>query len=138
MESSYTHIILRISNRIESDYRDCLFTTDQVSPSIVEQNNYLPFGTRLPLTDPAYDFGNRWRYAAKEEQRFGLTDLGLLDFGARMYDPFTARWTAVDPMAAKAGDKIGAVSFSSDGEYADYYLNFRGYSSNNGIAGSYV
>lgn len=23
------------------------------------------------------------------------------DFGARMYDPFTARWTAVDPMAAK-------------------------------------
>ena len=114
MESSYTHIILRISNRIESDYRDCLFATDQVSPSIMEQNNYLPFGSRLPLTDPAYDFG------------------------ARMYDPFTARWTAVDPMAAKAGDKIGAVSFSSDGEYADYYLNFRGYSSNNGIAGSYV
>ena len=128
MESSYTHIILRISNRIESDYRDCLFvtdhlgnvrtvidiTTDMVSPSIMEQNNYLPFGSRLPLTDPAYDFG------------------------ARMYDPFTARWTAVDPMAAKAGDKIGAVSFSSDGEYADYYLNFRGYSSNNGIAGSYV
>jgi hypothetical protein len=24
-----------------------------------------------------------------------------LPFGARMYDPFTARWTAVDPMAAK-------------------------------------
>ena len=101
MESSYTHIILRISNRIESDYRDCLFTTDLVSPSIMEQNNYLPFGSRLPLTDPAYDFGNRWRYAAKEEQRFGPADLGLLDFGARMYDPFTARWTAVDPMAAK-------------------------------------
>jgi len=65
----------------------------------MEQNNYLPFGTRLPLTDPAYDFGNRWRYAAKEEQRFGPADLGLLDFGARMYDPFTSRWTAVDPMA---------------------------------------
>ena len=96
-------------------YRDCLFvtdhlgnvrtvidiTTDMVSPSIMEQNNYLPFGTLLPRTDPAYDFGNRWRYAAKEEQRFGPADLGLLDFGARMYDPFTARWTAVDPMAAK-------------------------------------
>ena len=50
----------------------------------------------------SYDaFGNRWRYAAKEEQRFGPADLGLLDSGARMYDPFTARWTAVDPMAAK-------------------------------------
>lgn len=96
-------------------YRDCLFATDHlgnvrtvidistdlVSPSIVEQNNYLPFGSRLPLTDPAYDFGNRWRYAAKEEQRFGPADLGLLDFGARMYDPFTARWTSPDPMTAK-------------------------------------
>ena len=28
-------------------------------------------------------------------------DLGLLNFGARMYDPFTARWTAVDPLAGK-------------------------------------
>ena len=96
-------------------YRDCLFatdhlgnvrtvidiTTDLVSPSIMEQNNYLPFGTLLPRTDPVYDFGNRWRYAAKEEQRFGPADLGLLDFGARMYDPFTARWPSPDPMAAK-------------------------------------
>ena len=40
---------------------------------------------------------NRWRYAGKEE----FPDLNLLDFGARMYDPFTARWTAVDPMAGK-------------------------------------
>lgn len=127
MESSYTHIILRISNRIESDYRDCLFATDQVSPSIMEQNNYLPFGSRLPLTDPAYDFGNRWRYAAKEEQHFGPADLGLLDFGARMYDPFTARWTAVDPMAAKypshspfnycAGDPINRVDQYGDTDY---------------------
>ena len=54
---------------------------------------------------------NRWQYAGKEAQRFapggvfnqpslsgnGSVDLGLLNFGARMYDPFTARWTAVDP-----------------------------------------
>ena len=26
-------------------------------------------------------------------------DISLLDFGARLYDPFTARWTAVDPLA---------------------------------------
>ena len=58
---------------------------------------------------------NRWQYAGKEAQRFapggvfnqpslsgrGSVDLGLLNFGARMYDPFTARWTAVDPMAKK-------------------------------------
>ena len=45
---------------------------------------------------------NRWRYAAKEEQNFtpfGTINLSLLDFGVRMYDPFTARWTTVDPLA---------------------------------------
>ena len=61
---------------------------------------------------------NRWRYAGKEEQRFGVAgafspignapfggtgflDLSLIDFGARMYDPFIVRWTAVDPLAIK-------------------------------------
>jgi RHS repeat-associated protein len=48
---------------------------------------------------------NRWRYAGKETQRFGSLDLSLLDFGARMYDPFIARWTAADPMA-KGGLKM--------------------------------
>ena len=43
---------------------------------------------------------NRWRYAGKEEQDFtpfSTLNISLLDFGARMYDPFIARWTAVDP-----------------------------------------
>jgi RHS repeat-associated protein len=44
---------------------------------------------------------NRWCYAGKEAQNFGSLDLSLLDFGARMYDPFIARWTAVDPLASK-------------------------------------
>ena len=39
--------------------------------------------------------------AGKEEQDFGSLNLGLLDFGARMYDPFTAQWTAVDLLAGK-------------------------------------
>jgi RHS repeat-associated protein len=41
------------------------------------------------------------KYACKEAQRFGFLDLSLLDFGARMYDPFTARWTKTDNAAAK-------------------------------------
>ncbi len=49
--------------------------------------------------------GSSLKYACKEVQRFGSLDLSLLDFGARMYDPFMARWTAADPMA-KGGLKM--------------------------------
>ena len=45
--------------------------------------------------------GNRHRFGGKEEQRIGSTDLKLLDFGARYYDAFACRWTALDPMAGK-------------------------------------
>ena len=70
---------------------------------------YLPFGTKIRNSGQASFAANRWRYAGKEEQRFSWTsasqtttlDLSLLDFGARMYDSFTARWTSVDPMAGK-------------------------------------
>ncbi|MCM1503551.1 MAG: DUF6443 domain-containing protein, partial [Bacteroidales bacterium] len=43
---------------------------------------------------------SRFRYNGKPEQVSGLAATGLLDYGARMYDPFAARWTTVDPMAA--------------------------------------
>ena len=71
------------------------------APQVVEQSDYLPFGTKTVNPAHASMQANRWRYAGKEEQDFGSLNLGLLDFGARMYDPFTARWTAVDPMAGK-------------------------------------
>ena len=32
---------------------------------------------------------------------FGGLDLALSDFGARFYDPFTARWATLDPLAGK-------------------------------------
>ena len=68
--------------------------------TVVEQNDYLPFGTRL--ANPAFEQGsNRYRLGGKEEQRFGGLDLALSDFGARYYDPYTARWTTRDPLAGK-------------------------------------
>ena len=96
-------------------FRDCWFAGDHlgnirsviditpglVVPDILEQSNYLPYGTRIQSPNLVSMSDNRWRYAAKEVQHFGSLDLSLLDFGARMYDPFTARWTAVDPMAGK-------------------------------------
>ena len=70
------------------------------SPQVVERNNYLPYGTRLGVGNTVLA-ANRYRLGGKEEQSFGSLDLGKMDFGARMYDPFTARWTTHDPMAEK-------------------------------------
>ena len=79
----------RIFADAAGNYHDCWFAGDHLG------NDYLPFGTKISNPLHAQMGTNRWRYAGKEE----FPDLNLLDFGARMYDPFTARWTAVDPMA---------------------------------------
>ena len=86
-----------------------VFSDGQQTPAladrILDQNDYLPFGTRIDGSTYARSATNRWRYAGKEEQVFvgsGASGLnfGLLDFGARYYDPFIGRWTTIDPMAA--------------------------------------
>ena len=101
----------RIFADTAGNYRDCWFagdhlgnvrsvldiTPDVTIPVPLEQNDYLPFGTKISNPLHAQMNTNRWRYAGKEE----FPDLNLLDFGARMYDPFTARWTAVDPQGKK-------------------------------------
>ena len=65
--------------------------------SIIEQNDYYPFGTRhsngLTTFSP-----NRWRFGGKEEQD-GAFGVAYSDFGARFYD--RTAWTSIDPMAEK-------------------------------------
>ena len=76
--------------------------TSEVSYPIlvaVEQDDYLPFGTRVDVDTLAYDPSNRYRYNAKEEQVIG--NIGLIDYGARFYDPDLSRWTTPDPLAEK-------------------------------------
>ena len=67
--------------------------------AILEQNDYLPFGTRIDLNSLAYDQSNRYRFNGKEEQVTG--NIGLIDYGARFYDPDLSRWTTPDPLAEK-------------------------------------
>ena len=71
------------------------------SGTVVEQNDYYPFGMRHPngLTTLS---ANRWRFSGKEEQdaAFGIA---FSDFGARFYDR-SAAWTAIDPLAEKYYD----------------------------------
>ena len=102
--------------------------------TVVEQNEYLPFGTRI--ANPVSELTtNRYRLAGKEEQRFGIgagtLDLHLSDFGARYYDPVTARWTTRDPLAGKyhslspynycGGNPVNLVD--PDGNILDTFLD---------------
>ena len=67
--------------------------------SVVERSDYYPFGGRHQRNTLPMLSSNRWRLGAKEIQP--STTGSLVDFGARMYDPFTGRWTTQDPMAWK-------------------------------------
>ena len=72
--------------------------------TVIEASDYYPFGKRIPtpVTEPvAPTSPNRWLFSGKESQSFLSASIPLLDFGARMYDPLTARWTAQDPLAEK-------------------------------------
>lgn len=68
-----------------------------VDDVIVEQNDYLPFGTKAVRPTLATSSDNLYRYAGKEEQTLDYLETGLIDFGARYYDPWSRQWTAVDP-----------------------------------------
>ena len=98
--------------------------------AVLDANDFYPFGKRIPLpvsgavpvTEPvevtnpvemtapveatvastgSATSPNRWLFSGKESQSFLSASIPFLDFGARMYDPITARWTAQDPLAEK-------------------------------------
>ena len=98
--------------------------------AVVETNDYYPFGKRIQVTAPVSEpvegsqyasdpavapvaqaapatsvvttsSPNRWHFSGKEDQSFLGAGIPLLDFGARMYNPAIARWTAADPLSEK-------------------------------------
>ena len=95
--------------------------------TVVETNDYYPFGKRIQVTAPVSEpvggslyaaepavapvatatsvastsSPNRWHFSGKEDQSFLGAGIPLLDFGARMYNPAIARWTAADPLSEK-------------------------------------
>ncbi|MBQ7640465.1 MAG: RHS repeat-associated core domain-containing protein, partial [Bacteroidales bacterium] len=90
-----------------TDHLGSVRTIVNASGSVVEQNDYYPFGTRHAngLTQLT---ANRWRYNGKEDQVTG--SLGYLDYGARFYDPVIARWNKTDPRADEQ-QKFSPYSF---------------------------
>ena len=65
--------------------------------TVREQNDYYPYGERCPESTYAISAVNRYKYNGKEEQTVGA--LGMLDYGARMYQAGIGRWFVPDPLA---------------------------------------
>jgi len=66
---------------------------------LLQENHYYPFG--LGMNNPDYatsaDPENRYQYNGKEN--VSELGIGMLDYGARWYDPAIGRFTGVDPIA---------------------------------------
>ena len=93
--------------------------------TVIEASDYYPFGKRIQVTAPVSEpvggsqhasepavapvapatsvastsSPNRWHFSGKEDQSFLNASIPFLDFGARMYNPAIARWTAADPLS---------------------------------------
>ena len=70
---------------------------DTASGEVLQLDHYYPFGMRLGGLSYNSGTENRYRYNGKEYHH--ELNLGLYDYGARMYDPSIGRWNGVDVQA---------------------------------------
>ena len=68
-------------------------------PRELDASRYIEF--HFQKTHSEVSGPNRWRFSGKEDQSFLGASIPFLDFGARMYNPAIARWTAADPLSEK-------------------------------------
>ena len=85
------------------DHLGSVRTIVNASGTVVERNDYYPFGSRTTFGNTyATLASNRQKFSGKEEQTaVAGSTLPYLDFGARMYDAKLVRWNTYDPMAEK-------------------------------------
>jgi RHS repeat-associated protein len=81
----------------ENDHLGSIRTVLNTAGTVIERNDYYPFGMRHANASHVVTANNRYKFNGKEDQTVGA--LGLLDYGARMYDAQIGRWLTVDPMA---------------------------------------
>ena len=82
------------------DHLGSIRAVTDTNGTVIEQNAYYPFGGRHTFGQTyAQTTSNRYKFNGKELQTIG--NLGLLDYGARMYDTKIARWLVQDPLAEK-------------------------------------
>ena len=85
------------------DHLGSVRTIVNASGTVVEQNDYYPFGSRTTFgTSYPTLASNRQKFSGKEDQTtVAGSTLPYFDFGARMYDSKLVRWNTYDPMAEK-------------------------------------
>jgi RHS repeat-associated protein len=93
------YVFVYVSNETPQSevYFDDLQIAHTTTP-IVQKDDYYPFGGAFN----SYTSGaeNLYKFTGKEEQK----ETGLIDFGARMYDPMLGRWNHIDPLAMEYHD----------------------------------
>ena len=118
-------------------YSPYYYTTDHLgstrvitnsSRTVVERNDYYPFGGKHSNASYPQLTVNRQKFNGKELQTTGNT--GFLDYGARFYDPELARWHSIDPLT-EAYSSFSPYHFSGNNpmrfidingmNYGDYY-----------------
>ena len=65
---------------------------------VLDKCDYYPFGKKW-ITPESGAPRSRYCYNGKEQQWAGMS--GLLDYGARFYNPNIGRWLSIDPLAVK-------------------------------------
>ena len=65
---------------------------------VVQINNYYPFGMQY-CDGTVDDFDQNHKYNGKEYDK--MHGLNTYDYGARQYNPVTARWDRIDPLCEK-------------------------------------
>ena len=69
--------------------------------TVVQRMDYYPFGAQFCHSSTASEVQSR-KYNSKEFDK--MHGLDTYDYGARQYDPVTARWDRVDPLSEKYYD----------------------------------
>jgi len=103
--------------------------------SVVERNDYYTYGKRHTTGRTYADLKNSpLLFSGKEDQGQALdlasgtttpSDLHILDFGARHYDPIVPRWTTPDPLAEKSITSNMYIYCSGDPINRNDYLGLK-------------
>ena len=99
-EPGYVYIYLSNENESLADVLFDDFKVELIKSSIVQMEDYYPFGLTFNSYSRENSITQNYRYNGKELQ--SDLNLGWLDYGAREYMPDIGRWSTIDPLAEVA------------------------------------
>ena len=133
-EEGYCQAEKNSSNASIDDFAFCYYDQDHLvnirqvtkadgsqTGNVVQTINYYPFGMQFCDGTTCY-FDQKHKYNGKEFDN--MHGLNTYDYGARQYNPVTARWDRMDPLCEKyysisphaycAGNPIRLIDFKGD------------------------